>query len=239
MPRLRPLALVVVLSAPLAGCSSADPAQAGAAGRQAKQVSVVAVQRDAVRRSVDVVGKPTAAAQVTVSSKRRHGARILAHWSDAGRRSGCSSDDTRCSRTSVNSSRRRSRAQLAQTAQGPPASAEPENTPDVDERTRARPGTQCVRSRKSALKARARRATGLRRRPGRAADETGGSRGGAAERPKPEREHPGGRGGDEAVRTPGARHRDSRALRRVCERSLVIRRVVRLRCRHGQSGSIR
>ena len=69
MPRLRPLALVVVLSTPLAGCSNADPAQAGAAGRQAKQVSVVAVQRDAVRRAVDVVGTLAAVDQVTISSE--------------------------------------------------------------------------------------------------------------------------------------------------------------------------
>src|SRR5262245_10010776 len=70
MRRLRPLALFVLIgTATVAGCMKADPAQAGGADRQAKQVTVVPVKRDPVRRAVDVVGTLTAVDQVTVSSE--------------------------------------------------------------------------------------------------------------------------------------------------------------------------
>ena len=70
MRRLRPLALFVLIgAATVGGCTKADSALAGAADRQAKQVTVVPVKRDPVRRSVDVVGTLTAVDQVTVSSE--------------------------------------------------------------------------------------------------------------------------------------------------------------------------
>ena len=69
---LRPIhaaALVIILSATLSGCSKSDTAEAGGAGEQPKPIKAVAVQRDSVRRSVDVVGTLTAVDQVTVSSE--------------------------------------------------------------------------------------------------------------------------------------------------------------------------
>ena len=70
MCRLRPLALFVFIgAATAAGCTKADSALAGAADGQARQVTVVPVKRDPVRRSVDVVGTLTAVDQVTVSSE--------------------------------------------------------------------------------------------------------------------------------------------------------------------------
>ena len=76
MPGPRPLALVVILAAAGAACSGSDSARAGTTDRQPKQVSVVPVKRDSVRRAVDVVGTLTAVDQVTVSSEADgHGAR--------------------------------------------------------------------------------------------------------------------------------------------------------------------
>ena len=224
MPRLRPLAILVIISAPLAGCSSADPAQAGAAGRQAKQVSVVAVQRDAVRRAVDVVGTLTAVDQVTVSSEADGTVRAI--LADLGDRVQTGQvlvrlDNERqqyCLPTAAGGARAHARAVRRE---GPPASAGAgKHAGRAEGECRARAGAQCVRSCQGAVEARARRATGLRRRPGRAADQTGGLRGGAAERQELERQHTSVRGRDEAVRTPGSRHRDSRALRRVYRTAL-------------------
>src|SRR5262245_32521473 len=83
MCRLRQLALVVLIGATTAGCTKADSAQAGASDRQAKQVTVVPVKRDPVRRAVDVVGTLTAVDQVTVSSEAEGTVRaILADLGD-------------------------------------------------------------------------------------------------------------------------------------------------------------
>ncbi len=69
MPGPRPLALVVILAAASAACSGSDSARAGTTDGQPKQVTVVPVKRDSVRRAVDVVGTLTAVDQVTVSSE--------------------------------------------------------------------------------------------------------------------------------------------------------------------------
>ncbi len=134
MPRLRPLAILVIISAPLAGCSSADPAQAGAAGRQAKQVSVVAVQRDAVRRSVDVVGTLTAVDQVTVSSEADGTVRAI--LADLGDRVQTGQVLVRLDNERQQYFFQQQQAALARTlaqygAKDPQHLPEPENTPDV------------------------------------------------------------------------------------------------------------
>ena len=72
LPVLRPvlkLALVATLAATVSGCSRSDTAEAGAGDGQPKKVNVVPVQRDSVRRAVDVVGTLTAVDQVTISSE--------------------------------------------------------------------------------------------------------------------------------------------------------------------------
>ena len=69
---LRPIlksALPIILSALVGGCSKTESAQAGGPDRPPKQVDVALVQRDSVRRAVDVVGTLTAVDQVTVSSE--------------------------------------------------------------------------------------------------------------------------------------------------------------------------
>ena len=134
MPRLRPLALVVILSAPLAGCSNADPAQAGASGRQAKQVSVVPVQRDAVRRSVDVVGTLAAVDQVTVSSEADGTVRTI--LADLGDRVQTGQVLVRLDNERQQYIFQQQQAALARTlaqygATDPQHLPEPENTPDV------------------------------------------------------------------------------------------------------------
>ena len=76
-------ALVVILSAAVSGCSKSDIAEAGGSDRQPKPVAVTPVQRDPVRRAVDVVGTLTAVDQVTVSSEADGTVRaILADLSD-------------------------------------------------------------------------------------------------------------------------------------------------------------
>ena len=68
-PVLRPIqasALVIILAAALSGCSRSQTAEAGSAGEQAMPITVVSVQRDSVRRAVDVVGTLTAVDQVTI-----------------------------------------------------------------------------------------------------------------------------------------------------------------------------
>ena len=83
MPGPRSLALVVILAAAGAACSGSDSARAGTTDRQPKQVSVVPVKHDSVRRAVDVVGTLTAVDQVTVSSEAEGTVRaILADLGD-------------------------------------------------------------------------------------------------------------------------------------------------------------
>src|SRR5687768_4942973 len=62
-------ALVLILLVMVSGCSRDDTAEAGSTKGQPKPVAVVPVQRDSVRRAVDVVGTLTAVDQVTVSSE--------------------------------------------------------------------------------------------------------------------------------------------------------------------------
>jgi RND family efflux transporter MFP subunit len=60
------LALVAVLAS---GCGRSETAEAGANDQARKSVKVVPVQKDSVRRAVDVVGTLTAVDQVTISSE--------------------------------------------------------------------------------------------------------------------------------------------------------------------------
>ena len=59
----------LALAASVAGCSKSQTAQARSSDGDAKPVAVTPVQKDSVRRSVDVVGTLAAVDQVTVSSE--------------------------------------------------------------------------------------------------------------------------------------------------------------------------
>jgi RND family efflux transporter MFP subunit len=63
------LALLFCVVAAAAGCSKSDSAEARSSESSRKRIAVAAVQRDSVRRAVDVVGTLTAVDQVTVSSE--------------------------------------------------------------------------------------------------------------------------------------------------------------------------
>jgi multidrug efflux pump subunit AcrA (membrane-fusion protein) len=74
---------IVSLALTAASCSKSESAQAKAADRDAKPVAVVVVQKDSVRRSIDVVGTLVAVDQVTVSSEADGAVRkILADLGD-------------------------------------------------------------------------------------------------------------------------------------------------------------
>ena len=127
-------ALGVALSTTLAGCSGSDTAQAGASDGQARQVSVVQVKLDPVRRSVDVVGTLTAVDQVTISSEAEGTVRgILA---DLGDRVQAGQVLVRLDNERQQYSFQQQQAALARTlaqygAKDPQHLPEPENTPDV------------------------------------------------------------------------------------------------------------
>src|SRR5262245_947280 len=75
--------LLVLVSVLASGCGKSDTAEAGANERAKKSVKVVPVQKDSVRRSVDVVGTLTAVDQVTISSEAEGTVRaILADLGD-------------------------------------------------------------------------------------------------------------------------------------------------------------
>jgi multidrug efflux pump subunit AcrA (membrane-fusion protein) len=67
--RTTAIALVLTVALAAAGCSKGDTAEARSTEGTPKRVSVATVQRDSVRRAVDVVGTLTAVDQVTVSSE--------------------------------------------------------------------------------------------------------------------------------------------------------------------------
>jgi multidrug efflux pump subunit AcrA (membrane-fusion protein) len=135
MCRLRPLALFVLIgAATAAGCTKADSAQAGAGDRQAKQVTVVPVKRDPVRRSVDVVGTLTAVDQVTVSSEADGTVRAI--LADLGDRVKAGQVLVRLDNERQQYTSQQQQAALARTlaqygATDPKHLPEPENTPDV------------------------------------------------------------------------------------------------------------
>ena len=134
---LRPihaLALVIILSATISGCSKSDTAEAGSAGEQPKPITAVAVQRDSIRRSVDVVGTLTAVDQVTVSSEADGTVReILA---DLGDRVKAGQVLVRLDNERQRYAYQQQQAALARAlaqygATDPQHLPEPENTPDV------------------------------------------------------------------------------------------------------------
>jgi multidrug efflux pump subunit AcrA (membrane-fusion protein) len=132
------LALIIVLSATVSGCSESDTVEAGSAD-QPKPIATVAVQRDSVRRSVDVVGTLTAVDQVTVSSEADGTVReILA---DLGDRVKAGQVLIRLDNERQRYAYEQQQAALARTlaqygATDPQNLPEPENTPDV-QRARA------------------------------------------------------------------------------------------------------
>jgi len=134
---LRPIlnsALVVILCAAVSGCSKSDTAQAGASDRQAKSVTVVPVQRDSVRRAVDVVGTLTAVDQVTVSSEADGTVRAI--LADLGDRVQAGQVLVRLDNERQQYAYQQQQAVLARTlaqygATDPQHLPEPENTPDV------------------------------------------------------------------------------------------------------------
>ena len=135
MCRLRPLALFVFIgAATAAGCTKADSALAGAADGQARQVTVVPVKRDPVRRSVDVVGTLTAVDQVTVSSEADGTVRAI--LADLGDRVRAGQVLVRLDNERQQYTFQQQQAALARTlaqygATDPLHLPEPDNTPDV------------------------------------------------------------------------------------------------------------
>jgi multidrug efflux pump subunit AcrA (membrane-fusion protein) len=127
-------ALVVILSAAVSGCSKSDVAEAGSADRPAKPIAVTPVQRDPVRRAVDVVGTLTAVDQVTVSSEADGTVRgILA---DLGDRVKTGQVLVRLDNERQQYAFQQQQAALARTlaqygATDPRSLPEPEDTPDV------------------------------------------------------------------------------------------------------------
>ena len=65
----RAASFVVGAALVAAGCSKTQTAQASNRENTAKEVAVTAVKKDAVRRSVEVVGTLAAVDQVTISSE--------------------------------------------------------------------------------------------------------------------------------------------------------------------------
>ena len=134
---LRPmlkLALVLLLSVIVSSCSRGDTVEAGSSDGQPKKVAVVPVQRDSVRRAVDVVGTLTAVDQVTVSSEAEGTVRgILA---DLGDRVRAGQVLVRLDNERQQYAYQQQQASLARTlaqygATDPQHLPEPENTPDV------------------------------------------------------------------------------------------------------------
>lgn len=127
-------ALVIILLAALSGCSRSDTAEAGSAGEQPKAIAAVAVQRDPVRRAVDVVGTLTAVDQVTVSSEADGTVReILA---DLGDRVKAGQVLVRLDNERQRYAYQQQQAALARTlaqygAKDPQHLPDPESTPDV------------------------------------------------------------------------------------------------------------
>ena len=127
-------ALVVILCATVSGCSKSDTAEAGGSDRQPKPIAVAAVQRDSVRRAVDVVGTLTAVDQVTVSSEADGTVRAI--LADLGDRVTAGQVIVRLDNERQQYAYQQQQAALARTlaqygATYPQHLPEPENTPDV------------------------------------------------------------------------------------------------------------
>jgi HlyD family secretion protein len=134
MAGLRPLALAAVVCAAFAACSTSDTARAGTSDRQPKQVSVVPVKKDSVRRAVDVVGTLTAVDQVTISSEAEGTVRTI--LADLGDRVQTGQILVRLDNERAQYALQQQQAALARTlaqygAKDPQHLPEPENTPDV------------------------------------------------------------------------------------------------------------
>ena len=130
----RPLALVVILAAAGAACSGSDSARAGTTDRQPKQVSVVPVKLDSVRRAVDVVGTLTAVDQVTVSSEAEGTVRAI--LADLGDRVQTGQILVKIDNERQQYAFQQQQAALTRTlaqygAKDPQHLPDPENTPDV------------------------------------------------------------------------------------------------------------
>ena len=153
MCRLRPLVLFVLIgAATAAGCTKADSAQAGAADGQPKQVTVVPVKRDSVRR-VGRRGRHPDRRRPGhgVVGSRRHRARHpgRSRRSRAGRAGARPARQRDGSSTRFSSSRPRSRARSRSTAP-----TDPQHLPGTgkyarraERERRARAGAERVRPR--------------------------------------------------------------------------------------------
>ena len=127
-------ALVVILCTTVSGCSKSDTAEAGGSARQPKPIAVAVVQRDSVRRAVDVVGTLTAVDQVTVSSEADGTVRAI--LADLGDRVTAGQVIVRLDNERQQYAYQQQQAALARTlaqygATSPQHLPEPENTPDV------------------------------------------------------------------------------------------------------------
>src|SRR5215203_2973504 len=126
--------LVFICSVTVSGCSRAETAAEGSPSGPPKTVAVAPVQRDSVRRSVDVVGTLTAVDQVTISSEAEGTVRgILA---DLGDRVRAGQVLVRIDNERQQYAYQQQQASLARTlaqygASDPQHLPEPENTPDV------------------------------------------------------------------------------------------------------------
>ena len=126
--------LVVILSAAVSGCSKSDIAEAGGSNSPPKPIGATLVQRDPVRRAVDVVGTLTAVDQVTVSSEADGTVRAI--LADLGDRVKADQVLVRLDNERQTYSYQQQQASLARTlaqygATDPQHLPEPENTPDV------------------------------------------------------------------------------------------------------------
>ena len=118
----------------VSGCSRSDTAEAGGSNGQPKPIAVVPVQRDSVRRAVDVVGTLTAVDQVTVSSEAEGTVRAI--LADLGDRVRAGQVLVRLDNERQQYAYQQQQAALARTlaqygATDPQHLPEPENTPDV------------------------------------------------------------------------------------------------------------
>jgi RND family efflux transporter MFP subunit len=128
------LLLFLCVSAVATGCGRSDTAEAGANNAKRKSVNVVPVQRNPVRRAVDVVGTLTAVDQVTVSSEADGTVRAI--LADLGDRVKAGQVLVRLDNERQQYAYQQQQAVLARTlaqygAKDPQHLPEPEDTPDV------------------------------------------------------------------------------------------------------------
>ncbi len=170
--------LVILAALPLmaSGCSRPQTAQARTGDARPKEIKVERVRKDAVRRSVDVVGTLAAVDQVTISSEADGKVRrILADLGDrvtAGQVL-IELDSEKQQYTYEQQQAALARALAQYGATDPKQLPDIEKTPEAQRRQRRPgPGHAGVRSRQRAVQAHADLAAGARRRP---RDAAGGS----------------------------------------------------------------